>query len=144
MNEKTPQQTCAIFYVSDGTGITAETVGQSLITQFPQHIKFMQKRIPFVDTEAKAEQAADLIRQAQADFQPLVINTVVDINLRKIIHAAGGLKTGPFLINCSVKLKKIWVLNAVPVSVGPMACLTATPTMPALMRPILPWLMMMV
>ncbi len=96
MNETTPQQTCAIFYVSDGTGITAETVGQSLITQFPQHIKFVQKRIPFVDTEAKAEQAADLIRQAEADFQPLVINTVVDINLRKIIHAAGGLKLDPF------------------------------------------------
>ncbi|MCW8870843.1 MAG: kinase/pyrophosphorylase, partial [Proteobacteria bacterium] len=96
MNETTVQQTCAIFYVSDGTGITAETVGQSLITQFSQDIKFVQKRIPFVDTEEKAQQAADMIRQAQADFQPLVINTVVDINLRKIIHAAGGLKLDPF------------------------------------------------
>ena len=96
MTENTPEQICAIFYVSDGTGITAETVGQSLITQFPKHIKFVQKRIPFVDTEVKAEQAADMIRQARADFQPLVINTVVDINLRKIIHAAGGLKLDPF------------------------------------------------
>ena len=88
-------KTCTIFYISDGTGITAETVGHSLITQFP-FIKFSQKRFPFVDSEEKAQAAADAIRETPSDYQPLVINTVVDISLRKIIHAAGGLKLDPF------------------------------------------------
>ena len=40
-------QRCAIFYVSDGTAITAETVGRSLITQFTG-IDFIEKRLPFI------------------------------------------------------------------------------------------------
>ena len=88
-------KTCAIFYVSDGTAITAETVGHSLITQF-KDIHFAQKRLPFIDSVAAAEAAAEVIRNTPSDFQPLVINTVVDIELRKIIHAAGGLKLDPF------------------------------------------------
>src|SRR5690554_2414511 len=96
MSQKPEKQNCAIFYVSDGTAITAETVGHSLITQFPNNINFIQKRIPFVDSKEKAQQAADLIRQTKSDFQPLVINTVVDVELRRIIHAAAGLKLDPF------------------------------------------------
>ncbi len=88
-------KSCSIFYVSDGTGITAETVGQSLMSQF-RSIRFIQKRIPFVDSVERAEQAAQLIRGAKGDYQPLVINTVVDIELRRIIHAAGGVKLDPF------------------------------------------------
>ena len=42
-----------IFFVSDGTGITAETIGHSLLTQF-EGIEFKQIRLPFVDTEKKA------------------------------------------------------------------------------------------
>lgn len=96
-NNKTMQEKkkCCIFYVSDGTGITAETVGQSLITQF-KNIRFKERRFPFIDSKEKARQAAALIKKADSDYQPLVVNTVVDIELRKIIHAAGGLKLDPF------------------------------------------------
>ena len=45
-----------VFYVSDGTGITAETIGHSLLTQF-NHQPFNTDRIPFVDTPDKARQA---------------------------------------------------------------------------------------
>ncbi len=86
---------CTIFYVSDGTAITAETVGHSLISQF-NDIKFKQIRIPFVDSRHKAQLAAQRIKQANIDCQPLVINTVVDIELRRIIHSGGGLKLDPF------------------------------------------------
>lgn len=91
MNNKT----CTVFYVSDGTGITAETVGHSLITQFTG-IEFNETRIPFVDSVEKAELAAQMIANTPSDFQPLVINTVVDESLRKIIHSGGGLKLDPF------------------------------------------------
>jgi len=91
----TDRKKCAIFYVSDGTAITAETVGRSLITQF-KGIEFMEKRLPFINDEASAQAAADVISHTATDFQPLVINTVVDIKLRRIIHSAGGLKLDPF------------------------------------------------
>jgi regulator of PEP synthase PpsR (kinase-PPPase family) len=86
---------CTIFYVSDGTAITAETVGHSLISQF-RDLDFTQIRIPFVDSVEKAQEAAEQIKQINDDFQPLVINTVVDIKLRRIIHSGGGLKLDPF------------------------------------------------
>ncbi len=89
------KKVCTIFYVSDGTGITAETVGYSLITQF-KDIDFQQTRLPFIDSIKKAQAAADIIANTPSDFQPLVINTVVDIELRRIIHSAGGLKLDPF------------------------------------------------
>ena len=86
---------CTIFYVSDGTAITAETVGNSLVSQFDD-VEFTKIRIPFVDTVEKAQAAAQKIKDAYVDCQPLVINTVVDIELRRIIHSGGGLKLDPF------------------------------------------------
>ncbi|MEZ5473112.1 MAG: pyruvate, water dikinase regulatory protein [Marinicella sp.] len=86
---------CAIFYVSDGTAITAETVGRSLITQFDD-IEFIEKRLAFINDVETAQMAAKIIKDTSSDYQPLVINTVVDIELRKIIHSAGGLKLDPF------------------------------------------------
>ena len=86
---------CSIFYVSDGTAITAEKVGHSLISQF-SNIKFNEVRLPFIDSITKAEDAAAIIKKSIGDYQPLVINTVVDLGLRKIIHSGGGLKLDPF------------------------------------------------
>jgi len=49
-------QTRPVFYVSDGTGITAETIGHSLLTQFAD-TRFTTDRISFVDTAEKAREA---------------------------------------------------------------------------------------
>ena len=54
-----------VFYVSDGTGITAETIGHSLLTQFTG-TRFVTDRIPFVDTVDKARDVAGRIRSAGA------------------------------------------------------------------------------
>lgn len=88
---------CTIFFVSDGTAITAETVGNSLISQFGD-MEFQKHRIPFIDSVEKAQNAAVKISEAykSTGCQPWVINTVVDIELRKIIHSGGGLKLDPF------------------------------------------------
>ena len=37
-----------VFYVSDGTGITAETIGHSLLTQF-SGFNFVTDRMSFID-----------------------------------------------------------------------------------------------
>ena len=81
-----------IFFVSDGTGITAETIGHSLITQF-ERIAFKQVRIPFVDSASKAERALEKItREAErSELRPIVINTFVDSALSRIIYRSPGL-----------------------------------------------------
>ncbi|MBX4298813.1 kinase/pyrophosphorylase, partial [Mycobacterium tuberculosis] len=52
-----------VFFISDGTGITAETLGHSLLTQF-EGIRFRQVRIPFVTTLAQAQDCLAQIQEA--------------------------------------------------------------------------------
>lgn len=72
-----------VFFVSDGTAITAETFGHSLLTQFGD-LAFKEIRLPFVDTVAKAEEAVALINQAaaQSQLEVLVFSTIVDAEVR--------------------------------------------------------------
>ncbi len=87
----------AIFYVSDGTGITAETIGHSVLTQF-DGIPFQTLRLPFVDNEAKARAAAGEIRRIgdETGFRPVVINTVIDSHLSALIAESGALMLDVF------------------------------------------------
>ncbi len=80
-----------IFYLSDGTGITAETIGHTLLTQFAQ-IAFTTERMPFVDTRDKALAAAARIKEAGADagVRPIVVNTIVDPELTALVANASG------------------------------------------------------
>lgn len=86
-----------IFYVSDGTGITSETIGNSLLTQF-EGIEFRHVRIPFVDSEEKALAAAARIRgiAEPEGVRPVVINTVVDAHLCELLASCGGLMVDVF------------------------------------------------
>jgi len=82
----------SIFYISDGTGITAETIGHSVLTQF-QSVEFEEFRLPFVDDAEKAHTAVARIRNTHAasGLRPIVINTVVDRSLSDILEASGAL-----------------------------------------------------
>ena len=81
-----------VFYISDGTGITAETIGNSLLTQF-SNIEFETVRIPFVDSADKARAAAEEIgnRGRRAGQRPIVVNSVVDQELSSLIAESGAL-----------------------------------------------------
>ena len=68
-----------VFFISDRTGITAEMLGNSLLTQF-EDIVFHRVTIPFVDS---MEKAADAVRQVNATAaaegrRPIVVSSVVD------------------------------------------------------------------
>lgn len=80
-----------VFFISDGTAITTETVGHSLLTQFPR-IEFRQVRIPFVDDELKARQAVEQInRRGEEDgAPPIVFNSIVDENISNIIKSSSA------------------------------------------------------
>ena len=86
-----------VFYVSDGTGITAETIGHSLLTQFAG-FRFVTDRIPFVDTVAKARAAAAQIRTAAEahGIRAIVVNSCVDGELNAILAESGALMLDVF------------------------------------------------
>ena len=46
-----------IFFISDGTGITAEALGHSLLSQF-EGVELREVRMPFVDTTEKSSMPA--------------------------------------------------------------------------------------
>lgn len=92
-----PSSLRPVFYVSDGTGITAETIGHSLLTQFGG-VDFSTDRMPFVDTPEKARQAVAEIVAAGATHgvRPIVINSCVDPELNRILADSGALMLDVF------------------------------------------------
>lgn len=92
----TPQQARpaanrTVFFVSDGTGITAETFGHSVLTQFD--LKFKQIRLPFIDTLEKAHEAVRKINDAYTaeGNRPIVFSTLVKTDLAGVVFKSRGL-----------------------------------------------------
>lgn len=86
-----------VFYVSDGTGITAETIGHSLLTQFGGQ-RFQTSRIPFVDSVERALEVAQRIRadgEAQG-MRPIVVNSSVDPDITAALAHSGALMLDVF------------------------------------------------
>jgi hypothetical protein len=81
-----------IFFVSDQTGVSAETMGHSLLTQF-DGLEFRQVTLPFISTVDKAEEAVRKINAtAVADGQrPIVFSTLVREDLRKVLLGGNAL-----------------------------------------------------
>ena len=82
----------SVFFLSDQTGVTAEALGYSLITQFTGQ-NFRQVTLPFIDTEDKAREAVRRINAAGEGKapKPLVISTLVQPDLRAIVKNAAGM-----------------------------------------------------
>jgi [pyruvate, water dikinase]-phosphate phosphotransferase / [pyruvate, water dikinase] kinase len=86
-----PATARTVFFVSDGTGITAETFGHSVLTQFD--LRFRQVRLPFIDTLDKAHDAARKINDACAaeGRRPIIFSTLVKADLSDVIRKSNGL-----------------------------------------------------
>ena len=81
-----------VFFLSDQTGVTAETLGHSLLTQFDgQH--FRKVTLPFIDSDDKAAKAVRRINAAteDGDLRPIVFSTLVQDEFRAIVRQANGL-----------------------------------------------------
>jgi regulator of PEP synthase PpsR (kinase-PPPase family) len=78
--------------VSDQTGVTAETMGHSLLTQF-EGLQFRQVTLPFIATVDKAEEAVRKINATAAEdgLRPVVFSTLVKADLRAIVKRSNGL-----------------------------------------------------
>jgi regulator of PEP synthase PpsR (kinase-PPPase family) len=80
-----------VFFISDSTGITAETLGQSLLSQF-ENIEFDCTTLPYIDSEQKAQEALLQINHSYEvhAIQPLVFTTLVDKKARMVMLSSKG------------------------------------------------------
>lgn len=80
-----------VFIVSDRTGITAEAMGRTLLSQFDD-IEFERHTLPFIDTAERAQAAFEWINQAaeHSGTRPLVFSTLTDPALRAVVARANG------------------------------------------------------
>ena len=78
-----------VFFISDGTGITAETFGNSILAQFPG--KPRKVRRPFIDTVEKARSVVDEINRTALleGKKPIVFITMATEDVRAVITAPG-------------------------------------------------------
>jgi [pyruvate, water dikinase]-phosphate phosphotransferase / [pyruvate, water dikinase] kinase len=78
--------TRTVFFISDGTGITAETFGNAILAQFelkPRHV-----RLPFVDSVDKAHQVVRQVNHT-AELEgrkPIVFTTLVNVEILRVIE----------------------------------------------------------
>ena len=86
-----PQKRSA-FFISDRTGITAEMLGHSLLTQF-EMVAFNEITLPFVDTIEKAHATVEQVNeQAAADgVRPLLFSTLVNQDISAVVATANAL-----------------------------------------------------
>ena len=78
-----------VFFVSDRTGITAEALGNSLLTQF-DGFEFKKNTIPFVDSDEAVDRVVTQINDSRAADvkRPIVISSIVNERLSARMRAA--------------------------------------------------------
>lgn len=87
------------FFVSDRTGITAEMLGHSLLTQF-EGVRLKEITVPFIDS---AEKALQFVRRVNATgsadgVRPIVVSTLVNTEIAGIVATASALFLDSFEI----------------------------------------------
>lgn len=80
------------FFVSDGTGLTAESVGHSILTQFAG-IELKQVTLPYVISNETTHATVARINKAAAedDAKPIVFSTLVNDEHREILSRCNGM-----------------------------------------------------
>jgi len=68
-----------VYFISDRTGITAEMLGNSLLSQF-ENFDFQRQTIPFVDTPDKIDAAVRQVNEmaTREERPPIVFSSIVD------------------------------------------------------------------
>lgn len=81
-----------VYVISDRTGITAETLGNSLLSQF-ESLQFDQTIFPFIDTKEKALSVVSQINNDanNENSTPIIFATVVNPEIQEIIASVNGM-----------------------------------------------------
>ena len=79
-----------VYFLSDSTGITAETLGNTLLTQFPAS-NFDRTSVPFIGTVEQAQELVNTIDSLAAQGKaPIVFSTVVGMEIRQTLAMCKG------------------------------------------------------
>ncbi|WP_295702163.1 pyruvate, phosphate dikinase/phosphoenolpyruvate synthase regulator [Lapillicoccus sp.] len=75
-----------VFFLSDSTGISAETMGNALLIQFPQ-LLFRRQLIPFITTPEEALRVVALLdAAAEGPVRPIAFTTAATDEIRRVLH----------------------------------------------------------
>jgi regulator of PEP synthase PpsR (kinase-PPPase family) len=82
------QPAVPVFFLSDSTGISAETMGNALLIQFPD-LRFERHLIPFITTVEEARRVVAILDEAMAGpVTPLVFSTTAVPEIRDALHTS--------------------------------------------------------
>ncbi|MCK4608508.1 MAG: kinase/pyrophosphorylase, partial [Gammaproteobacteria bacterium] len=111
------------FFISDSTGITAETLGAALLSQFPK-IKIAKITIPYINSVTRAHEVVEQINCASRADQtrPLVFSTLAKPKIRNVVEDCDGLVIDFFSASLrslenelqSTSAKQIGTLHQIP------------------------------
>ena len=77
-----------VFLLSDSTGISAETMGNALLIQFPDH-RFERRLIPFISTVEEARRVVQILDSAiDGPVTPLAFTTAAVTEIRDMLHTS--------------------------------------------------------
>ncbi|WP_100158112.1 posphoenolpyruvate synthetase regulatory kinase/phosphorylase PpsR [Proteus columbae] len=79
-----------VFFISDGTAITAEVLGHAVLSQFP--LKMKSYTLPFVSTVERAEEIKQKISEIykKSGAKPLVFYSIISPEVKQIINSSEG------------------------------------------------------
>jgi regulator of PEP synthase PpsR (kinase-PPPase family) len=79
-------KTVPVFFLSDSTGISAETMGNALLIQFPD-LRFERRLIPFISSVEEARKVVAILDKAAAGpVTPLAFSTTAVTEVREELH----------------------------------------------------------
>jgi regulator of PEP synthase PpsR (kinase-PPPase family) len=103
-------QATPVFFLSDSTGISAETMGNALLIQFPQ-LRFERKLIPFITTPDEARRVVEVLdRAAQGPVTPIAFTTAATDEIRQVLHTT----TCPMIDFFELHISRVEAVLGVP------------------------------
>ena len=81
-----------VYFISDHTGITVESMGRALLSQF-EELEYDTVSWPFIDSLEKARRAAESINKTvqESAVPPIVFSSLVDPEYRRCFNSVGAL-----------------------------------------------------
>ena len=82
LDESAEPPSLPVFFLSDSTGISAETMGNALLIQFPER-RFERRLMPFISSVEELEVVAILDAAAAGPVTPLAFSTTAVEEVRQ-------------------------------------------------------------
>jgi regulator of PEP synthase PpsR (kinase-PPPase family) len=101
--DATAEVVVPVFFLSDSTGISAETMGNALLIQFPD-LRFERTLFPFITTAEEARRVVAVLDEAMdGPITPLVFSTAAD----DVVRAELGRTRAPMIDFFDIHISRV-------------------------------------